>query len=62
MQIPGSNLILGRGNPFILLVASSPSGNATGSLYWDDGDSIGIFFVCLSSNYQYISDIQTRLK
>jgi hypothetical protein len=40
MQIPGENLILGRGNPFELLVALSSSGNANGSLFWDDGDSI----------------------
>ncbi len=43
MQIPGENLILGRGNPFQLLVALSQSGNASGNLYWDDGDSIGMF-------------------
>ena len=42
MQIPGPTLILGRGNPFQLLVALSPTRNAQGSLYWDDGDSIGI--------------------
>ena len=40
-QIPGDNLILGRGNPFVLLVALSQSGNASGSLFWDDGDSLG---------------------
>ncbi|CAF0929492.1 unnamed protein product [Adineta ricciae] len=40
MQIPGDNLVLGRGNPFILLVALSQGGNATGSLFWDDGDSL----------------------
>ncbi len=43
MQTPGPNLILGRGNPFELLVALSSTGNATGNLYWDDGDSIGMF-------------------
>ena len=43
MQIPGENLILGRGNPFELLVALSQSGNANGNLFWDDGDSIGEF-------------------
>jgi hypothetical protein len=43
MQIPGDNLILGRGNPFQLLVALSESGNARGNLFWDDGDSIGMF-------------------
>ena len=47
MQTPGSNLILGRRNPFQLLVASSPSGNASGTLFWDDGDSIGS---CISSS------------
>ncbi len=41
MQIPGPNLILGRGNPFQLLVALSQSGSASGNLFWDDGDSIG---------------------
>jgi len=54
MQIPGENLILGRGNPFQLLVALSSTGTASGNLYWDDGNSIGMFFfillhqVCLS--------------
>ena len=43
MQTPGPNLILGRGNPFQLLVALSSSGGASGSLFWDDGDSIGMF-------------------
>jgi alpha-glucosidase (family GH31 glycosyl hydrolase) len=47
IQTPGPNLILGRGNPFQLLVALSSSGNATGNLFWDDGDSIGIFFISL---------------
>ncbi|CAF4136997.1 unnamed protein product [Rotaria sordida] len=40
MQIPGTNLMIGRGNPFTLLVAQSALGNATGNLFWDDGDSI----------------------
>jgi len=51
MQTPGANLILGRGNPFQLLVALSSSGNASGNLYWDDGDSIGmlsLMFILLS--------------
>jgi len=43
MQLPGPNLILGRGNPFQLLVALSQSGTASGNLFWDAGDSIGIF-------------------
>jgi hypothetical protein len=43
MQIPGPNLILGRANAFQLLVALSSSGNASGNLYWDDGDSIGMY-------------------
>ncbi|CAF4939985.1 unnamed protein product, partial [Rotaria sp. Silwood1] len=41
MQVPGPNLMIGRGNPFTLLVAQSASNNATGNLFWDDGDSIG---------------------
>lgn len=41
MQIPGTNLMAGRGNPFTLLVAQSSLKNATGNLFWDDGDSIG---------------------
>jgi hypothetical protein len=45
MQIPGSNLVLGRSNPFQLLVASSKSGDANGTLFWDDGDSIGMFYI-----------------
>jgi len=47
MQIPGANLILGRGNPFQLLVALSQSGSASGNLFWDDGDSVGMFLLCL---------------
>jgi hypothetical protein len=43
MIVPGPNIILGRGNPFQLLVALSSSGSATGNLFWDDGDSIGMF-------------------
>jgi hypothetical protein len=43
MQTPGPNLILGRGNPFQLLVALSQSGSASGNLFWDDGDSLGMF-------------------
>ncbi|CAF4375855.1 unnamed protein product, partial [Rotaria sordida] len=34
MQIPGPDLVIGRGNPFVLLVALSQSGNASGSLFW----------------------------
>ena len=45
MQIPGDNLILGRSNPFTLLVAQTESGTASGSLYWDDGDAIGLFSI-----------------
>jgi alpha-glucosidase (family GH31 glycosyl hydrolase) len=44
-QTPGANLILGRGNPFQLLVALSQSGSASGNLFWDDGDSVGMFYV-----------------
>ncbi|CAF4109219.1 unnamed protein product, partial [Adineta steineri] len=40
MKVPGPNLVLGRGNPFEFLVALSQSGNASGSLFWDDGDSL----------------------
>ncbi len=40
MKIPGDNLIIGRDNPFTLLVAQSQSKTASGSLFWDDGDSI----------------------
>ncbi|CAF2048966.1 unnamed protein product [Rotaria magnacalcarata] len=40
MQIPGANLVLGRGNPFTLLVAQSYSGEASGNLFWDDGDAL----------------------
>ncbi len=47
MQIPGPNLVLGRGNPFELLVALSQSGNAHGNLFWDDGDSDGMFQLVL---------------
>jgi hypothetical protein len=49
MQMPGANLILGRENPFTLLVALSQSGNASGNLYWDDGDSVGMFYLFILS-------------
>ncbi|CAF4135854.1 unnamed protein product [Rotaria magnacalcarata] len=39
MQTPGANLMIGRGNPFTLLIAQSQWGNASGNLFWDDGDS-----------------------
>ncbi len=47
MQMPGPNLILGRNNSFELFVALSSSGNASGNLFWDDGDSIGMFYLSL---------------
>ncbi|CAF1091567.1 unnamed protein product [Adineta steineri] len=50
MQIPGDNLMMGRGNPFTLLVAQSMSGNATGNLFWDDGDSLDSIE---TKNYNY---------
>ncbi|CAF1330547.1 unnamed protein product [Adineta ricciae] len=40
MQIPGPNLVYGRTNPLEFLVALSQSGSASGSLFWDDGDSM----------------------
>ena len=43
MQTPGDNLIVGRSKPFSLLVAMSKTGDANGTFYWDDGDSIGTF-------------------
>lgn len=41
MQIPGPNLMIGRGNPFNLVVAPSQYNNASGNLFWDDGDAVG---------------------
>jgi alpha-glucosidase (family GH31 glycosyl hydrolase) len=59
MQIPGPNLILGRGNPFQLLVALSSSGNASGNLFWDDGDSIGMhsFILILLSSLLFLDNL-----
>lgn len=58
MQIPGSNLIIGRGNPFTLLVAQSQWGNASGNLFWDDGDSIGLFILLFTlDNAEFIFKI-----
>ncbi len=64
MIIPGPNLILGRGNPFQLLVALSSSGSATGNLFWDDGDSIGmltsVFIFCLTKYLIIVDSIETK--
>ncbi len=64
MQIPGPNLILGRGNPFQLLVALSPSGTATGNLFWDDGDAIGmfgsVFIFCLTRDLIIVDSLETK--
>jgi hypothetical protein len=59
MQIPGPNLILGRANPFQLLVALSSSGNATGNLFWDDGDSIGMhsFILIFLSSLLFLDNL-----
>ena len=68
MQIPGANLILGRGNPFELLVALSSSNSASGNLFWDDGDSIGmfssIFIFSLACNVLFsviVDSIETKM-
>ncbi len=41
-QEPAVNTQISRNNPFGLIVALDESGTATGSLFYDDGDSIGI--------------------
>ncbi len=66
MQTPGPNLILGRGNPFQLLVALASSGNASGNLFWDDGDSVGMFsstlilVFCVSSALDNLDPFGTK--
>ncbi len=65
MQIPGDNLIIGRDNPFTLLVAQSQWGNASGNLFWDDGDSIGMFillFLTFVENFlvNFLDSIETK--
>jgi alpha-glucosidase (family GH31 glycosyl hydrolase) len=62
MQSPGDNLALGRNNPFTLLVALSEQGNATGNLFWDDGDTIGLFSICSINNQRTRLIIQIRSK
>ena len=54
MKIPGDNLILGRDNPFTLLVAQSHWNTANGSLFWDDGDSLD------SNAYNYLTFSSTE--
>jgi hypothetical protein len=64
MIIPGPNLILSRGNPFQLLVALSSSLTATGTLFWDDGDAIGMFayasIFCLTKYLIIVDSIETQ--
>ena len=64
MIIPGPNLILGRGNPFQLLVALSSSGSASGNLFWDDGDTIGMFppvsIFCLTKDSIIVDSLETK--
>lgn len=57
MQIPGENLVIGRDNPFTLLVAQSNSGTAYGNLYWDDGESMEMN----SYNYFEFSLVNSQL-
>jgi len=65
MQIPGDNLIIGRDNPFTLLVAQSQWGNASGNLFWDDGDSIGMFILLFLTSMEnflvnFLDSIETK--
>jgi len=39
-QEPASNTVQSRKNPFGLIIALDDSGRASGSLYWDGGDTI----------------------
>ncbi|KAJ8897947.1 hypothetical protein PR048_003305 [Dryococelus australis] len=43
MQTPSTTTTASRKNKFGLMVASDESGSASGSLYWDDGDSLGTY-------------------
>lgn len=54
MKIPGDNLIIGRDNPFTLLVAQSYFSTANGSLFWDEGDSLD------SDAYNYLTFSSTE--
>jgi hypothetical protein len=60
MQTPGANLTLSRGNPFTLLVAQSATGNATGNLFWDDGDSIGKYIFSNKINHTHFLCFMSR--
>jgi hypothetical protein len=55
MQIPGPNLMIGRGNPFILLVVQPEPENATGNLYWNDGDRSGERIFDNNINHTHLS-------
>ncbi|XP_066997663.2 lysosomal alpha-glucosidase [Anabrus simplex] len=43
MQAPNMTTTASRKNPFELIVAADKTGYASGSLYWDDGDSLNTY-------------------
>ena len=47
-----------RSNPFLLTVALSPRGWASGDLFWDDGDSLDTFH---TGEYCYVLFIASQV-
>ncbi|CAF0799837.1 unnamed protein product [Didymodactylos carnosus] len=53
MQAPGPNLIIGRKNPLQLIISLSSTATASGSLFYDDGDSLNVLETKMYSYFEF---------